>query len=210
MRTILAGTAFSISALVLWGFTLSRGTGEAQKEPHPGIAHTERSTAPKLTTVAADPRVPVTRARSSATLRLSNFPSAEPRSAEGPAHPLKHPSISPIVPDREGSEFFGDRRPPRAEREDISFATSHKRRPQPAGSPLPLRNTPRQAAQVPATTRTTTDVDPSATPTSTVLSPSLSQAADEDIRYRQIYGQHAWMARHIGMHNGIQEDGPDH
>ncbi|WAC21770.1 hypothetical protein OVA24_10270 [Luteolibacter sp. SL250] len=206
MKTVLAGTAFSIFALFLWGFTLSRETGEANKEPQPGIVHPERNATPKRTTAAPDPRVPVTHVRSSATPRLSHFLSTEPRPPEGRTRRLKRPPASPVASHTEGSQLPGGQRLPRAEREDVSFATSHKLRRQPADSPFPLRNTPQLAAQVPPTTPATIDVDP----TATVPSPSSSHAADEDFRYRQIYGQHAWMARHIRMHNGVQEDEAGH
>jgi hypothetical protein len=209
MKTILAGTAFSISALVVWGFTLSRGTGEAKKESQPGIVHAERSAAPRHT-VTADPRAPASRDRSSSTPRLSHNLRTESPIPTDPARPSKRPSISPMLPDTEGPGSSGDRRLPRAEREDISFATAHKQRRQQAASRLPLRSTPPLASQVPATTQATVDVDPSATPPSTASSLSSSEAADEGFRYRQLYGQHAWMARHIQMYNGVQEDQTDH
>lgn len=211
MKSLLAATLLSVSALILWGFTFKRGIrGEENPESPAGSLHAELDAAPARASGANDPRAAFPPTRSSAVPRLSRFSPVEAHSQADPAQPWKRPSRSTIVPDTEEPELSGDQRLPREEREDISYATSHKQRLQPARSPLPLRNIPHAVTPPTSITHDMTDAVPVTTPPSTVSSLSPFPAEDEDFRYRQIHGQHAWMARHIRMHNGIQEDGPDH
>lgn len=206
MKTILSGILLSLCALILWGVTLTRGIREPAPESRHGITHAKRSAVSQGASGPADPHHPSprTHARPSSAPRLSHIPHADPFP---PANPIISSRPSAIAR-TEDPEFSGSPRIPREERGDVSFATSHKQRLQAARSPFPLRNgsfpaeSPLQTAHpdTPLSAVSALSADTSSFP---------FQPADEDFRFRQIYGQQAWMARHIQMYNGTPADPPD-
>jgi len=213
MKTVLAGIAVSIAAVALGIITIGRAPGEkstasaaeTSRSTRPSAAH--RSERSRMVPSGNDvPAGPDFSSRRTAGTTSSRIWSPEKIAA---------PAGSTAIVKEDGSTDDSPALLPRETREDISLATVSKHRTQARRSPFALRAERLRAEEISASgddTGTSAGTDAGAATTTDPTTPFTQlppRTNDEDFRYRQIYGQHAWMTRHIGLHNGTASEKTD-